>query len=427
MQADNRMREISLRRRVMWGLLAYSLLLLAAVAAVGVAANQQLERAMWHATLSEQMDHRLSQPGHANAPQIRAQMFVTRPPTQPPPGLPDALRGLPPGLHGEIDVDGIESAVLVRDVDDTRVYVMLDIGPHEREERRWLVSLLLLGVLAVAAVVGLSSWLASRLVRPVTDLADRLASLDPAQRGLRLAGHDAHREVAMIEGAANEFLGRLDGFVQREREFIDTVGHELRTPIAIIDGALDVLAGGEDLPPTARRAVARAHAAVAEMDETLAALLFLAKDLPVPGSEGPCDVALVVAAVVDNHQHLIGEKPLRLCVGELQATPVAATGALVTLAVGNLVRNAIQHSLAGEIQVGLNERVLMIEDSGPGIPPEEISRLYALQVRQNTHRAPGSGIGLYVVGRLCQRLRWTLAVEQRASGGSRVRLTFPRA
>lgn len=412
----------SLRRRVTAGLLIYSALLTAIVVAFELVANESYERAMWRSILSNALERQFSTVEERKR-EGPIQVFVDPSPGKTAATIPAEIRSLPPGLHDEVGVGGRFYVILVSDVDTSRVYLALDISKHERIEQHRIEALIALVLAGLALTVLLVWWLAGRLLAPVTDLAQRLDSLDPALRGARLHGVHPHREVQIIEGAANSFLERLDGFVQREREFIDVVSHELRTPIAVIRGAVDVLEDDADAA-RARKPVARIGRAAEEMSETLASLLFLAKD-STDRSE-PCALDTVVREQVRDHAYLCADKAVTVRATDLDRSTIVAPPRLVAIVVANLLRNAIEHSTR-DVSVSLHAATLVIEDSGPGMSAEEISRLYSTQARQITHRAPHSGIGLYVVGRICARCGWRVRIENLAAAGTRTTVVFAAA
>ena len=113
--------------------------------------------------------------------------------------------------------------------------------------------------------------------------------------------------------------------------------------------------------------------------------------------------------ILEAHPHLLGDKDLTV---SLQAAPVdlVAPLAVVQAAIGNLLRNAIENSGRGNIQLELSSHgVLTLRDPGHGMSPEEIAAIHARMARglRNEH----GGIGLELVARLCEHLGWTLRFE----------------
>ena len=106
---------------------------------------------------------------------------------------------------------------------------------------------------------------------------------------------------------------------------------------------------------------------------------------------------------------------------ELQPTHISVPEAMVRIAVSNLLRNAIENTDAGRVELALCEGVISIVDSGSGFDPIEAARRYRDSLRRS---APirGQGLGLFLVGRICDHYRWKLSIGSAANGGTRATL-----
>jgi signal transduction histidine kinase len=158
------------------------------------------------------------------------------------------------------------------------------------------------------------------------------------------------------------------------------------------------------------------------MEQLIGLLLVLAKD---PGrlreASERFDLEVLLPEVVEDHQHLTSDKHLALELGGLPASPMLAPAAIVHVAIGNLVRNAIENSDHGSIVVELGPAgVVHVRDPGTGLSAEEIGRLYAQRARRGD--GPGSGLGLALIGRICDHLGWSLRFEPIAGGGTHAEL-----
>ena len=97
------------------------------------------------------------------------------------------------------------------------------------------------------------------------------------------------------------------------------------------------------------------------------------------------------------------------------------------MVIGNLLRNAIEHTPAGQLQVALSRGVITIESRGEPMDAAAIARLYRAMAMADGERMTGGGIGLYLIQRLCEQLGWTLTYEQGDSGALRARLDLSAA
>jgi signal transduction histidine kinase len=411
----------SLRARITVGLLLYAAVLSAAVIAVGGFLNDRHERLVWMSLLGDVMVRDLRAAhlpaGDVNPPRVRL-VDLDSPAAR---SLPAEVRRLGPGLYDDIDPENLPYAVLVRDVQGHRMAALIDIAAQRAQERRLAYLLDAIVALGLALLMVATWWLAGRLLRPVSHLVDAVHALDPSLREARLTpGYPLH-EIQALETAFNGFLQRLDGFVLREREFVDTASHELRTPISVIAGAAQVLES-ETLGADGQRALQRIRLTTDSMQDTLAALLQLAKE-PLPAA-APTPLALEawLPDLIDDYRPLLEGRPLSLEVGTIESASVRVAPAVAAMIFGNLVRNAIEHTPAGRLEIGLREGVFSIDSRGDALDAAAVARLYRSLALADSGRTLGAGIGLYLVRQLCERLGWSLAYAHGESGELQVRL-----
>jgi signal transduction histidine kinase len=398
-----------LRRRILLGLLGYVVVLTIAVVMHGFIVNEHAESLVWQTLLDSEMDHLLE--------------LHERDPTFPwtnteslafydghlPEDMPPPLRGVPPGVYDEIMIDGVERVALVREVEGRPLALALDIT--DLEEREFDMGLTVIG--SAVTLVGLLciaiAWSVNRLVKPLRDMAQSIAALRPDQAGQRIATPDtASAELVVIADALNDYLQRNDRFVERERVFIDSASHELRTPVAVIAGASEIALQQPHLPEPARGQLLRIQRTARGVEELVSLLLVLAKD-PARLARSSDHVALdeLIPGIVEDHRHLTRDKDLQLDIVGLRPCEIVAPLPIVQVAIGNLLRNAIEHSDRGRITIRLEApATVIIEDPGHGMSPEEIAQIYARVARGGGR--DGGGIGLDLISRLCEHLGWRL-------------------
>lgn len=416
-----------LRQRILLALLGYVVVLSLAVIVNGLVVNEYVERMVWQTLLDSEFDHFLER--RAEDPTFRwvdteqMKLFdAGRPET-----VPADLRGLPPGLHDDIMVDGIERVVLIREVDGRKLMLALDLT--ELEAREFDMGLTVIGSALTMVVLlgGLIAWGVNRLVRPLSHMADRIARLQPDKSGQRIEVPDsASAELVVIADALNDYLQRNDRFVERERVFIDSASHELRTPIAVIAGASEI-ALQHEMPIATRSQLTRIRRTARDVEHLISLLLVLARD-PARLALSSDRVALdqLLPEIVEDHRYLTHDKDLAITLAPMPAIEIVAPLPIVQAAVGNLLRNAIEHSDRGEIAVRLEApATVVIDDPGHGMTPEEISAIYARVARGGGDRG-GSGIGLDLISRLCEHLGWQLEIASSHGNGTTTTLRFQR-
>ncbi|NJD33355.1 MAG: HAMP domain-containing histidine kinase [Betaproteobacteria bacterium] len=336
--------------------------------------------------------------------------------------VPEAMRELTPGKH-EIDIDGAPFRVLVADQPggSDRYYIAFN---EERQQRReqWFLAYLVGGALLMTFLVAVGGlWLAGRVIAPLTDLA-RAVSQAPADNPPRLGADNApDDEISELTRAFDRYMTRLSAFIERERAFAADVSHELRTPLAVIRGASEVMAEDASLDEGQAKRVARVARAAVEMSSLIDAVLLLAREDDTPVEES-CDCELLLRQIVERYRVLAVQRANKIELVIEAAISLKVAPALLSIVVGNLVRNAVFHTDGGSITVSLHRDRLVVVDTGIGISSDEIGRVFQRYYRGAS--SGGAGIGLSLVKRVCDRQHWEIALESRAGGGTTATLRF---
>lgn len=344
--------------------------------------------------------------------------------------VPPSLQALGPGYY-PWRRDDAEFLVYVTERDGQRLYLAFDRGGVGRLAIYYGLAPLAI----VLLVLYLSTWLGYRLsqraLSPVIALAREVRQLDPkspdptAFAADRVAG-PADDETRELADALAWFAQRLNELVERERNFTRDASHELRSPLTVIRTSAETLLADDGLGDAGRRAAERIRRAVRDMEELTASFLLLAREtedgLPVE----PVSVNDVVATELDRARPLAEGRPVEI---ELQAgcrLVVQAPEKVLSVLIGNLLRNAVAYTERGHVRVVIDSHGLEIEDTGIGLPPERVRDLRRPFVR-GASRHPGHGVGLTIVHRLSDRFGWPIAIDSEAGRGTRVRVNFPSA
>lgn len=415
----------SLRRRILLALLGYIVLLSLVAVAQGFLVHERAERLVWRSMLSSELDHTIermrSDPGYRWTDTNNMALYDGRDPA----ALPPALRGVGPGLRDDVVIGDHIYVVLGRRVDGRMLLLALDLTDFERRETHAAVRVVAVALALIVALGLLVAWATNRMVRPLSRMAETIDHLRPDVAGQQVTvSASASSELHVIADALNDYLQRNDRFVERERVFIDTASHELRTPVAVISGAAELALQQSDLAAGTRQQLTRIRRTARDVEELISLLLVLAKD-PARLAQSGERVALdqLLPDIVADHLHLTRDKALTIALAPLPACTILAPLQIVQAAIGNLLRNAIEHSDRGEITVRLElpARVVIV-DPGHGMTPEEISAIYARIARGGGDR--GDGIGLDLISRLCEHLGWRLQLDSDHGRGTTTTLAF---
>ena len=418
------MKRRTLRRQLLGWLVVYVALITLAVFSAANYVHEHAEHAVWRSLLNTELDSIIGQmrvdPGYHWQDSDTLHFYTHGEPG----GIPGDLAKLRPGLHDGALLGGKQAAVMVRDTTDFgRVVLALDIsdfGELEHFVTRWA----LLAGIGLLLVTLLMAWVGmTRLVRPLSVLAQDIAELRPERRRQQVrVDKRGSTELEVIAGALNDYLQRNEHFVERERAFISTASHELRTPIAVISGAAELALEQPGLPERARQQLQRVRSTAAGVEQLIQLLLVLARD-PAKLAAMSELMALdeLLPEIAEDHRHLAKGKELELVLVELAPCQILAPMAVVQAVVGNLLRNAIENSDRGVVRLCVSaDAVLTIEDPGHGMSPEEVAQVYARMTKGE--RNPGAGIGLDLIARLCDHLGWQLEIHSQRDRGTRVTL-----
>jgi len=423
------MKRRKLRTRIALSLLVYSISLGGAILGLGFVTNEQVETLVWQALLTREasyLEERRSASKDRPISNGTIKGYVVADGAQIVDEVPREVLALSEGLHDEVDIGGHEFAVMVKHAGHQTIYTLIDISELEANERSLTGWLMLAATIALTLLVVGVWWLSGRLLRPVSDLASTINGLGPDHYGQRVPLlNNAAAEISVIVGALNALFDRIDGFVVRERTFINIASHELRTPIAVINCAIEVVAERTELPDAMRKPIERVRRAAREIEQLVDMLLVLAK-APNLLRDSATAFALddLVRDVVEDHFHLTEQKALRLELGRVEAVTLNAPIRIAQVAIANLLRNAIENSDAGVVAIEVAQAgIVTIEDPGHGMSAEEIGRLYAALARRNDSTV-SFGIGLDLIGRICQHMGWTLDIVSREGAGTRMTLDF---
>jgi signal transduction histidine kinase len=213
--------------------------------------------------------------------------------------------------------------------------------------------------------------------------------------------------------------------VERDREFNADVSHELRSPLTVITGATELLLAQPDLEPKVRTRLLRiARAARQSADITTALLHMVRAEQGIDKDSTAHNVGDIVNDVVHLYEPLVGTKPLRLEVIEEDRVSVIAPESVVAVTVGNLIGNAMRYTAKGEVRITIGSGRVTIDDTGPGIPEEELDHVFDRHYRGQNISGKGAGLGLAIVKRLCELYGWSIRFRNRETGGLRAELKF---
>ena len=240
-----------------------------------------------------------------------------------------------------------------------------------------------------------------------------------------------------LTGLFNTMLEKIEGLVAAMRGALDNVSHDLRTPLSRLRGTAELaLAGPADIERYRDALVD----CVEESDRVLTMLNTLmdiseAESGAMQLQREPLDLRAVVARAVDLYREVAEAKDVSLVFDGAASTPIQVSGDRTRLeqVAANLVDNAIKYTPAGgrvtvHAQQDGDRAALRVTDTGIGIPPDELPRIWDRLFRGDQSRAErGLGLGLSLVKAIVHAHGGTVAVESDVGRGSTFTVTLPRS
>ena len=283
------------------------------------------------------------------------------------------------------------------------------------------------GVGLVTLLVGsLLAWrVAEGVLRPVREVSGTAQSISEGDltRRIRVTGRD---EIAALATTFNEMLDRLEAAFATQRGFVDDAGHELRTPITVIRGHLELL---EEDPEERRVTLDLVMDELDRMQRIVEDLLVLAK------AEQPdflnLDTVDLGALTEEMHAKAGAIAPRDWRLQGIGRGVVVADRQRLTQAVMQLAQNAAQHTDEGDsIALGSSlrngEARVWVRDSGPGIPRDQQGRIFRRFSRAaGARRSEGAGIGLAIVKAIAEAHHGRVELESEPAAGATFTVVIP--
>lgn len=321
---------------------------------------------------------------------------------------------------GEVDY---LAAPLQQDGETRGVFVVAIYGDIDRDEIAQVVETMgLAGVVAIVVAAGIAWFGAGRILAPIrrlTQTAETISERDFRQR-IEVDGDD---DVARLGRTFNAMLDRLQKAFASQRQFLSDVGHELRTPITIVRGHLEVL--GDD-PDERRETIALVVDELERMRRLVDDLVVLAKaEQPDFLNLAPVDAGDLAQEIIRKAEGL-ADRSWRL--ESSDEGVIVADRQRLTQAAVQLAQNAVQHTDDGDtIVLGASlvddEAHFWVRDTGPGFGGSDPRRLFERFVGE---RNDGTGLGLAIVKAIAEAHGGDVTAREAPGGGALFTIAVPR-
>ena len=243
-----------------------------------------------------------------------------------------------------------------------------------------------------------------------------------------------HDEIGELVGDFDAMAARLEALVHAQTQLLSDISHELRSPLARLNVALEL--ARRKSGDAAAADLARREREAERMNELIGRLLALARaeNAGAPPDLAPVDVGDLVRHVADDAAYEAQQQQKRVRVEAGHGAVVEGDARLIASAIDNVVRNAVRHTADGTdvtiaVTMSAGDVEVQVRDRGPGVPPAELERIFTPFHRVDAGRdrdRGGVGLGLAIARRAVVVHGGSIDAANAADGGLVVTLRLPR-
>ncbi|MBH0187937.1 MAG: HAMP domain-containing histidine kinase [Nitrospira sp.] len=307
---------------------------------------------------------------------------------------------------------------------------------HYRETLYGLLFLLSLGSGATLVVAWIGSvWLAKKVLAPIETLCARAETMSEADLGKRLAVDSPYQEFRRLTQAVNSVLDQFQRNSEVQRNFCEIAAHEMKTPLTILQGNLEVALMKARTTAEYRDALINNLEQVGRLIALTRPLLTLAKftSSKPPIHLAPLALEPLIQDIVDELTLLADDYRIALSFVSESVSPILGDAQWLKQALINLLDNALRYTPpGGSVTVRLQNAgewvAVAVEDTGHGIESENIPHLFERFYRTDWARAKdsaGTGLGLPIVKEIAEAHGGTISVASQIHKGSIFTLRLP--
>jgi len=341
--------------------------------------------------------------------------------------LPISYADLTDGIH-DLTEDGRQYKVAVnkRHIIEGREiwgFVKIDVTTPDNENR--LVYSALAGIFILFTFIAyfLAIYASKKILKPLSQLSSMVK--EQSKHPQLLAKQFSDDEVGQLAQALDDYSKQLTDFVDRDKEFNADVSHELRTPLAVIASTTELILSQPEIDEKTKLRLNRIERAVKQSAELTETLLLLAREEQKTDKNlQRTQVGKLIKDIIENFSATIKLKKLNVEIIEEEWLQVKAPAAVVSVALSNLIGNAIKYTPQGTIQIVLKDDRVLVVDQGTGVGKEELPKLFDRHFRGSSVTTKGSGLGLAIVKRLCELYRWHVIIHKNDNSGLTAELIF---
>jgi len=283
-----------------------------------------------------------------------------------------------------------------------------------------VLKFMLISGLILVLLAFIIAWkLGRKTAMPLKQLADLVNGVAPENIPENFAEQFPNNEIGILAQTLESAMTRINQSLLREKCFTRDVSHELRTPVTIIKNAVEVYRNQQAVNEN-NPIIDRISRASTQMEQTVSTLLTLAREEHTEAHKKHIKILPLIEQSIIDQNHLINNKPIQVKVEDNCDVEVYAQSGMLTVLLDNLIGNAFQYTQEGKVTIEMQNKILIIADTGPGIDSNISDKVTDPAVKGS--QSTGYGFGLSIVKRLCEHQNWSLRLS--SEQGTKISITF---
>jgi len=301
----------------------------------------------------------------------------------------------------------------------------------------WLLGAVVLSdALRMAIFLKRRERLNKSVLAPINDITDMAATLSASNLSNRINIAGTKNELKDLASVINSMLDRIERSYNSQKQFVSDASHELRTPIAVIQGYVNMLSRwGKEDPEVLEEGISAISQETTSMKDLVESLLFLARhDKKTLMMEMTQFDALEVATELHREAAMVTPED-SFVLSPSESCLIEADRGMIKQVMRILCDNAVKYTpKGGTIVIGVKAEAdsctLSVSDNGPGIPSEELPKIFERFYRSDSARKSeggGHGLGLSIARIIVKAHGGKLRVRSKVGSGSTFYITLPRS
>lgn len=312
------------------------------------------------------------------------------------------------------------------------IYVGIDEDIIDGHVGDVVFGIILLNITIFIILLILGYILINRTIKPLKTILDEVKVLEKANDlSKRLKTSSTNDEFEELSNRFNRMLENIENSVENIKQFSSDASHELKTPITVIQGEIELCKSSEKSKEELIQSLDKIDEEQKNLQEIIRNFLLLSRLDKEVLKHQSCYLDKTLFEMIEKNLNTIEDKKLELKLQVDEDLNVNFDEKYLAIVINNLLTNAIKYTNEGFIRLTAkqyqNKTILTIEDSGMGIDSKELEKIFERFYRVDKVRSSskdGIGLGLSIVKKICERFETKIDVKSRLNEGSSFTLTF---